>query len=197
MYLRCAQRGVELHLAARVPARSGHERGERLLDTAAAFLHQRQMHPQGHRGGRQCHSDRRITARRKGPVQRRAQIVDPAAVSGQPFGGGSCLQFGFGPLEKIPIVFGVTSRDLLEFAALREFLERVGPRRLEQPIPPRCATEIRREERLRDKFATQSTISEGAISSVAATVLAACSVKSPAKIARRRRTTRSGSRSSS
>jgi len=74
-----------------------------------------------------------------------------AAVSGQPFGGGSRLQFDFGPLVEIPMVFGVASRDLLEFAALHEFLERVGPRRLEQPIPPRCATEIRREERLRDQ----------------------------------------------
>ena len=102
------------------------------------------MHPQGHRGGSQCHPDRCIAARRKGPVERRAQIVDPAGVSGQPFGGGARLQFDFGPLEEIPTVFGVASRDLFEFAALPEFLERVGPRRLEQPIPPRCATEIRR-----------------------------------------------------
>src|SRR5439155_23312213 len=84
-------------------------------------------------------------------VQPRAQIVDPAAVSGQPFGGRSRLQFGFGPLEEVPTIFGMASRNLLEFAALREFLERVGPRRLEQPIPPRRATEIRRDERLRDR----------------------------------------------
>ena len=41
------QGGVELHLAARVPARSGPESGERPLDAAAALLQQRQMHPQG------------------------------------------------------------------------------------------------------------------------------------------------------
>src|SRR5258707_966166 len=34
-----------------------------------------------------------------------------------------------GTLEKAAAMAGVTSRDLLEFAALREFLERVGPRR--------------------------------------------------------------------
>src|SRR5205807_838005 len=93
----------------------------------------------------------RVTDRRKGPVQRRWQIVDPAAISGQPFGGGPRLQFDFGPLEEIPTVFGVASRELLEFAALRELLVREGPRRLEQPIPPRCATEIRRDERLRNQ----------------------------------------------
>src|SRR5205823_9619832 len=81
----------------------------------------------------------------------RAQIFDPAAVRGWPFGGRARLQFDFGPLEEIPTVFGMASRDLLEFAALREFLERVGPRRLEQPIPPRRAAEIRREERLPDQ----------------------------------------------
>jgi hypothetical protein len=102
------------------------------------------MHPQGHRGGCQRHPDRGVTDRRKGPVQRRPHIVDPAGVSGQPFGGGARLQFDFGPLEEIPTVFGVASGELFEFAALREFLERVGPRRLKQPIPPRCATEIRR-----------------------------------------------------
>jgi len=56
------------------------------------------------------------------------------------------------PLVEIPIIFGVASRDLIEFAALCEFLERVGSRRLEQPIPRRCAAEIRRDERLRDQI---------------------------------------------
>ena len=45
----------------------------------------------------------------------------------------------------------MASRDLFEFAALHEFLERVGSRRLEQPIPRRCAAEIRHDERLRNQ----------------------------------------------
>ena len=36
---RCRKRGVELHLAARVPARPGCDRGESPLDPAAALLH--------------------------------------------------------------------------------------------------------------------------------------------------------------
>ena len=40
IHQRCRKRGVELHLAARVPARSGRDSGERPLDPAAAFLHQ-------------------------------------------------------------------------------------------------------------------------------------------------------------
>ena len=40
IHQRCRKRGVELHLAARVPARSGRDSGERLLDPAAALLQQ-------------------------------------------------------------------------------------------------------------------------------------------------------------
>jgi hypothetical protein len=57
------------------------------------------MYPQGQRGGGQCHPDRCIAARRKRPVERRAQIVDLAPVIAQPFGRGPPLPFGFGPLE--------------------------------------------------------------------------------------------------
>jgi hypothetical protein len=64
------------------------------------------------------------------------------------------------PLVEIPIIFGVASRDLIEFAALCEFLERVGSRRLEQPIPRRCAAEIRRDERIRDAFGQCNVIGE-------------------------------------
>ena len=109
------------------------------------------MNPERRRGNRQRYPDRHVSGRREGPIQCCAEVVDPAAVSGQPFGRGLRLQFGFGALEEVPTIFGVASRDLLEFAALREFLDRVGPRRLEQAIPPRCAAEIRRDERLRDQ----------------------------------------------
>ena len=39
IHQRCRKRGVELHLAARVPARSGRDSGESPLDPAAALLH--------------------------------------------------------------------------------------------------------------------------------------------------------------
>src|ERR1700676_2312011 len=77
--------GAQLHLVACVPARSGPESGERSLGEAAAFLKQRQTHPEGDRGGRQRHPDRSVAAWRKGPVERRAQIVDFPSVIGQPF----------------------------------------------------------------------------------------------------------------
>jgi hypothetical protein len=63
IYQRRTQRGVELHLSARVPARSGPESGERPLDAAAALVDQRQMHPQRQCGGCQRHADRCITVR--------------------------------------------------------------------------------------------------------------------------------------
>jgi hypothetical protein len=36
---------MQLHLAARIPASPGIEGGQRVLDAAAALLHQRQVHP--------------------------------------------------------------------------------------------------------------------------------------------------------
>ena len=41
MHERCRHCGAELHLVARIPARSGPESGERSLDAAAALLKQR------------------------------------------------------------------------------------------------------------------------------------------------------------
>ena len=40
IHQRCRKRGVELHLAAGVPSRSGRDSGESPLDPAAALLHQ-------------------------------------------------------------------------------------------------------------------------------------------------------------
>ena len=54
--------GVELHLVARIRARSGPESGERSLGAAAALIRQRQAHPEGDRGGSQRHPDRSIAA---------------------------------------------------------------------------------------------------------------------------------------
>ena len=141
---RAASRGAR-------PGPSAAEAGERALDAAATLVHQRQLEPQRHRGDGERHADRRVAARRKGPVQRRPHVVDLAAVRGQPFGGGPRLPFGLGPLEEIPKVFGVASGHLVEFAAVGELLERVGPRRLEQPIARDCARDIRRDQRLRDQ----------------------------------------------
>src|SRR5438132_14066452 len=45
IYQRSTQSGLEFHLVARVPARSGPESGEGPLDAAATLLKQRQVHP--------------------------------------------------------------------------------------------------------------------------------------------------------
>jgi hypothetical protein len=78
------------------------------------------MHPQGNRGSGQCHADRGVTDRRKGPIKRRAQIVDLTAVIAQPFACGPSLPFDFGPLEQTPVIFGVAAREPLAFAALAQ-----------------------------------------------------------------------------
>ena len=76
---RCAQCGVELHLAARVPARCGCKSGKRLLDPAAALLQQRQVHPQRHRGGGQRHANRWIPsgAKAQSSAARKSSICRP------------------------------------------------------------------------------------------------------------------------
>src|SRR5258705_4463587 len=104
---RCTHCGAELHLVARIPARSRPESGERSLGAAAALLQQRQAHPEGDRGGGQRYPDRSIAAWRKRPVERRAQIVDFPSVIGQPFVRRARRRFTLTALEKITVVFVV------------------------------------------------------------------------------------------
>src|SRR5580704_11700284 len=132
---RCSHCGAELHLVARIPARSGPESGERSLGAAAALLQQRQAHPEGDRSGGQRYPDRSIAAWRKGPVEHGTQIVDFPSIIGQPFVRRSRRRFTFGALEKITVVLSVASRDAFAIAALVQLLDRVGAGRVEQPEP--------------------------------------------------------------
>ena len=50
-----------------------------------------------------------VTGGRKGPVEPGAQIVDLTPIFGEPFGRGPRLQFGFGPLEEVPVMFSVAA----------------------------------------------------------------------------------------
>jgi len=110
------------------------------------------VHPQRHRGGRQRRPDRRITGRRKRPIEGRAEVVDPGSVIGQPFGPRPCLRLDFGPLEKIPVIFGVATCEPFAFPAFAELFERVGPRRVEQAVARDAAVNLRRGQRLRDQI---------------------------------------------
>src|SRR6266550_5615324 len=103
----------------------------RSLGAAAALLRQRQAHPDGDRSGGQRYPDRSIAAWRKGPGERRAQIVYFPSVIGQPFVGRPRRRVTFSALEKITVVLGVAARDSLAFAALVELLDRVGAGRVE------------------------------------------------------------------
>ena len=152
MNQRCAHRGVELHLVARIPARSGPESGERPLGAAAALLQQRQAHPEGDRGGGQRHPDRSIAAWRKGPVERRAQIVDFPSVIGQPFVRRPRRRFTLSALEKIAVVLGVAARDPFALAALVKLLDRVGAGGVEQPEPRSGAADIGDDQRFRHQI---------------------------------------------
>src|SRR5436190_7415444 len=71
MYRRCTQCGMKLHLAARVRLFVSFNGSKRSFNPRATLVQQRQVHPEGHRGGGQRHADRSITARREGPVERR------------------------------------------------------------------------------------------------------------------------------
>jgi hypothetical protein len=83
---RSATRQVRHATASRahVSGRSGAETGERLFDASTTLVQQRRMHPQRHRQDRQGHADRRVTSRRKCPVERCAEIVDPRFISCRP-----------------------------------------------------------------------------------------------------------------
>src|SRR5216683_7163992 len=123
---RCSHCGVELHIVARIPARSGPESGERSLGAAAALLQQRQAHPEGDRSGGQRYPDRSIAAWRKGPVERRAQVVDFRGVIREPFVRRPRRRFTFGALEKTAVVLSMAARNPFALAAPRNLLNRVG-----------------------------------------------------------------------
>ena len=193
-----AKREIQAHVAAWIGGHLTSEACNGLLDSCATFRQQRQVRPQRHGCRGERHADAGIAARRKGPVEGRAQVVDVRPVGSQPLGGGPRLQFGLGMLEEVSIVLGVASRDVVEFGASGELLARVGARRLEQPVVHDRAADVRRQERLahqvRDRIRRRPS---AAMSALAATALAASSVKAPAKTPSRRSTTRSDSDSSS
>jgi len=88
----------------------------------------------------------RITGWRKRPVERRAQIVTTPPVIGQPFCCWPRFPFGFGPLEEVSVKFGVATRDRVQLAALGKLFERVGPRRVEQPVSLDAAVGFRQNQ---------------------------------------------------
>ena len=104
------------------------------------------MRPQCHGYRGECHADADIAARRKGPVEGRAHVVDVGPVRSEPLGGGPRLQLSLGMLEEVSTVLGVASRDVVEFGASDELLARVRARRLEKAIVHNRTADVRRQE---------------------------------------------------
>ena len=98
------------------------------------------------------------------------------------------------PLEQSAVKFGVAAREPFAVAALAELLEREGPRRIEQAVARDFPLGLRRDDDFATRLARPSMTSDGANSGLAAT---ASRLKTPANTARWRRSTRSGSGSSS
>ena len=149
---RCAQRGVQPHFLARVPVPPVPRAPSACL---ARLRHSSSSDRRIQRGTAAAVSATpidRIAARRKGPVERRAQIVDFPGVIGQPFARRPRRRFTFGALEKIAVVLGVAARDPFALAALVELLDRVGAGRVEQPEPRFGAADIRDDQRFRHQI---------------------------------------------
>jgi hypothetical protein len=91
----------------------------------------------------------------------------------------------------------VATRDPFAFVALLELFDRIGPRFIEQAVAHDAAVNLRRDERLRGQVG--ETLDDFRVRKLglATTAQAAASLKVPAKIAMRRRITRSGSDNSS
>src|ERR1700733_13174151 len=109
------------------------------------------MHPQGARGGSQRHADRSVTTRRKGPVERRAQIVNSRDVVCQPFVGWPRRRLRLGPFKQIQIASGMASRHRVELAGLNELFERISAGRFEQAIAYPLAPAVCSQKRFRDE----------------------------------------------
>src|SRR6266851_5278435 len=61
----------------------------------------------------------------------------------KPFSRRPHRRFYFGLFEKIPVVFDMSSSEVFELATFHELLERVGTRRLKQPVAHHRVAEIR------------------------------------------------------
>ena len=78
------------------------------------------MHPEGDCGGGQRRPDRSIAAWRKGPVERRANVIDFPGVISQPFDHGRRCRLTLGVLENVAIILGVAARNMIALAALAD-----------------------------------------------------------------------------
>jgi hypothetical protein len=66
--------------------------------------------------------------RGKSPIERRAQVIDLPPELAKPFSRGPILQFYLGPLEQVPVVFGMAACDPFPLSALIELFERISSR---------------------------------------------------------------------
>ena len=69
----------------------------------------------------------------------------------QPLGRGALMPIDLRPREGVSVVFGMTSRQKLSLAALIEFHQRVGSRRVEQPAVGDLVLDSGADERLGDQ----------------------------------------------
>src|ERR1700721_2471973 len=106
-----------------------------MLASVATFGRERQIQPHRHIGGCELRTDGCVTLRRKGPVERRANVVDFLSGVGQP----STWRWRHGPSfrasEEIAVVLGMAARDPFALVARIKLLEHIGPGRIEQPEP--------------------------------------------------------------
>src|SRR5580658_9987219 len=103
-----------------------------MLASLAAFGRERQMQPNRLIGGSEFRPNGRVTWQRKGPVERRAHVIDLLSGVGQPSTWRSRHGRAFRALEKIAVVFGVATRDGFALAVLVKLLKREGAGRVEQ-----------------------------------------------------------------
>src|SRR5208283_6217081 len=99
----------------------------------AALGHEGQMEPHGHICSRKHDADRSISARRKGPFERYADVVQFSNIGSHAFGDRSQRQHGLGWRNEVSKELRMTSRGLLSFTAFGLFLERVRSYGFEQP----------------------------------------------------------------
>src|SRR6266540_173210 len=139
-----AKREIKTHVTAWIGGHLTSEACNGLLDSSATLRQQRQVRPERYTCRGQRHANTDMAARRKGPVEGCAQVVDVQSVRSEPLDGGPGLQLGLGMLKEVSKVLGVASRDVVEFCAPDELLARVRARRLEQTILQARTADIRR-----------------------------------------------------
>ncbi len=150
VHQRISERGIELQLDRLIGRSRDVQEAEGAFQMFAIFIEKAQMEPEWRRSRRDRCADGGVAAAAVAPSQGRAHIIDLSGAGVQAIGVALRLRVRR-RLSPGAAQLGVAPFDFAALIAVIQFLERVGPRSVEQPVQYLPAGPLNREQRLRRK----------------------------------------------